>query len=231
MDIKAILKKIANGEALTDEEKDFIAKYDPEGGENRIPKSRLDKEIEKFNAEKARADELDSKLAELREKVETLESSGKSETEKAKAANEKELVKLKQQVVDLTKDRDEARSSLAKSERTAKISALAAKHGFVDPDYLDFLSASKQIDLNDEGAASGFVTELSKSRPELFKSDAKSGGGTKKTDTKDSGAEARLKELMEKPELSSREAGEVIKLQGEINKASGDGEAKKNQGE
>ena len=61
------------------------------------------------------------------------------------------------------------------------------------------------------------MQELGTSRPELFSSTAKPGGGTGGTGGGDkSGHEARLKELMGKPELSKREASEVIELQGKI---------------
>ncbi|MDD4817307.1 MAG: hypothetical protein PHI85_04995 [Victivallaceae bacterium] len=235
MDIKAILKKIADGKELSAEEKDFLSKYDPENGDgNRIPKSRLDEEISKHKAEKERADALDSQLQELQTRIEELESTGKSAEEKAKAAYDKEFNKLKKQVEDLTKERDAATASLAKSERTARVSTLASKHNFKDSSYLDFLAASKDVDLNDETAVTAFMKELGKSSPELFKSEAKPGGGTKNTGKQDSGAAARLEELLKKPELSSREAGEVIRLQGEVKSAEGgnQGDGKnQNQGE
>lgn len=231
MDIKEILKKIAEGKPLTDEEKAFAAKYDPEKDESRIPKSRLDQELAKFKAEKERADKLDEQLKTLNAKVEELESKGMSEVEKTKTASEKELKQLRTQVETLTKERDEAKTNFERSERTAKISALAAKHSFSNPDYLDYLAKSKEIDLNDEGAAAGFMKDLGKSNPELFKSTAKPGGGTNPSAKVDSGAKTRLDELMKKPNLSSREAGEVIELSEQIKKADGgDGKTAK-QGE
>lgn len=225
MNIKEILKKVSEGTELSTEEKAFLASYDPDAANNgRIPKERLDQEIAKFKAEKERADKLDTDLAELKERLEELENSGKTEAEKAKAAAEKDLNKLKKQVQDLTVERDEAKAELAKSERTAKIAALAAKHKFSNPDYLDFLTASKKIDLDDETAATGFMTELGKTSPELFTSTAKPGGGTKGAGSESSGAQQRIAELLRKPELSTREAGEVIKLQQEL--AGKDGEGK-----
>lgn len=232
MDIKAILKKFLEGKELSAEERAYLASYDPEGDGSRIPKSRLDQEIAKFKAEKERADKLDADLAELREKVEELENSGKTEAEKAKAANDKEFSKLKKQVEDLTSERDKAKSDLAKSERSVKISTLAAKHSFSDPEYLDYLATAKEIDLSDEDASSSFMKELGKNRPELFKSSAKPGGGTGKSGKDDlSGAEARLKELMSKPELSSRESSEVIELDAKIKAGAAESKTTKMQGE
>ncbi len=218
MDIKVILKKVAEGKELSAEEKAYLAKYDPEKDESRIPKTRLDQEIAKVKTEKDRADALDTKVSELTTKVEELEAKGMTEVEKATAANAKELKTLRTQLDVITKERDEAKDNLAKSERTAQISAIASKHNFSDPDYLDYLAGSKDIDTSDESAVSGFMKELGTSRPELFTSTAKPGGGTGGGDGNDtSGHEARLKELMDKPELSSREAGEVIDLQSKIN--------------
>lgn len=228
MNIKEVLAKVTAGTALSDEEKAFLSSYDPENGEGRIPKSRLDQEIAKFKAEKERADNLDTEIAELKEKLEELENSGKSEAEKAKAAAEKELAKLKTQVTNLTKERDEARASVAKSARTAKISALAGKHRFSNAEYLDFLAASKELDLDDETATAEFMRELGKTSPELFQSTAKPGGGTAATGEAVSNAQKRVDELLKKPELSSREAGEVIKLQQEI-QASNEGNKNSNQ--
>lgn len=38
MDIKSILKKVAEGKDLTAEEKDFLSSYDPDTADGRIPK-------------------------------------------------------------------------------------------------------------------------------------------------------------------------------------------------
>jgi hypothetical protein len=212
VNIKEILKKVADGAELTDEEKSFLSSYDPEKDESRIPKSRLDKEIQRAKDEKERADKLDGELAELKERLEELENSGKSEAEKAKATSEKEIGKLQKLLADITKERDEAQSSLAKSIRTAKIADLAAKHGFADSEYLDYLANSKGVDLEDDGAVSGFIKDLSTNCPQHFKSSAKSGGGTGGGKGGASSNEARLQELMGKKELTLQEAAEVAAI-------------------
>lgn len=222
MELKSILKKVAAGEELTAEEKEYLSKYDPDANDGRIPKSRLDKEIEKYNAEKKRADELDKKLSELSDKLEELENSGKTEAEKAKAASDKELAKLQRQVADLTKERDEAKANSAKMERTSKIAKLAAKHNFSDAEYLDYLTSTSQIDLDDEGATADYMKELSKSKPELFRSSAKPGGGTGTGGKTMSSAKERMDELMKKESLTNREADEVIELQQKIQAESGE---------
>lgn len=229
MNIKEILKKITAGKELSDEEKTFLNDYDPEKDENRIPKTRLDQESAKTKAEKQRADELADQLAELQSKYEELENSGKTEAEKAAAANEKTLKALQKQVDTLTKERDAANANLAKSERTSAISKIASKHNFSDAEYLDFLANSKEVDLKDESAVASFMKELGNSRPELFKSSAKSGGGTNGSGKNNvSGNDARLKELLGKTELTPREAAEVYELQ--TSKSSGDGNGDSGEG-
>jgi galactokinase len=170
-----------------------------------------------------------AKLSELNEKLEELENSGKSEAEKAKAASDKELAKLQKQVADLTKERDEAKENFAKSERTSKIAKLAAKHSFSDAEYLDYLTNAKQLDLDDDTATAEYMKELGKSKPELFKSTAKPGGGTGTGGKAVSSAKERMDELMKKDSLTTREADEVIELQQKI-QAEGSGEAN-NKGE
>jgi DNA repair exonuclease SbcCD ATPase subunit len=214
VNIKEILQKIGEGKELTEEEKSFLAEYDPEKDESRIPKSRLDQEIQKAKSEKERADKLDNELSELKDRLEELENSGKTEAEKARIASEKELNKLKTQIANLEKERDDAKSSLAKSERTSKIAALAQKHGFSDAEYLDYLTSAKSIDIDDENAISGFMKELTANSPQHFQSRAKSGGGTGKG-SGGSQNDVRLKELLGKKELTLQEAAEVAKIQSE----------------
>ena len=218
MKIKDILKKVSAGKELTEEEKQFLESYDPESDESRIPKTRLDAEIAKVKAEKERADSLEQQLADAQAKIEEAENAGKTEAEKTAAANAKTLKALQTQVDALTKERDDANAKLAKSERTAKISAIAGKHNFSDSDYLDFLMNSQEVDLDDEGAVSGAMKKLGETRPELFKSTAKPGGGTGgnggKPDAKS--GQARIDELLGKKELTINEANEVAELQCKI---------------
>ena len=228
MSIKVILSKIVNGESLTEEEKKIIADYDPENDESRIPKTRLNQKISELKEANERADSLDKKVRELEDEIEELKNQNLSDADKNKAAQEKELNKLKSQIDSLTKERDEARSSLERSERSVRIAEIASKHGFADKGYLDYLTSSKGIDLNDDGAISSFMKELSSGSPELFRSTAKPGGGTSGSDAAKGATdcEQRIKELMAKPSLSASEASEVISLQGKISQTSNNGDAK-----
>jgi chromosome segregation ATPase len=228
MKIEEIIKKLQEGKELTEAEKEFLKNYDFSEAA-RIPKSRLDQEIEKRKAAEAQAASLQAKMDELSAKIEELEGKGLSEAEKAKKETEKVVSGLKKELEKLTKERDDAAASLKAIERKAKVKEIADKHNFSDSDYLDYLASSKQINIEDEAATMAFVRELEQKSPELFRSTAKPGGGTKGAGDQQGGAppdaEKRIKELLAKPELTSREAGEVIKLQESLNSKNQGGSA------
>ncbi len=220
MNIAEIIKKMLAGKELTPAEKEAVEAFDFNDS-GRIPKARLDQEIEKRKAAEEAAAGLKEKLDELTSKVDELENKGLSEVEKTKKESEKIITQLKNQVNTLSKEKEDAATALKTIERKGQIKDLAAKFNFTNSDYLDFLATSKNINLSDENATTGFFRELEKSSPELFRSTAKAGGGTLGSAGQGAqgvaSAELRIKELLTKPELSSREASEVIKLQGEIN--------------
>ena len=89
MTIQEILKKVVAKEELTAEELDYLKSYEPLKEDGRIPKDRLDKEIEKRKAAEDSKTKLEEQLDELKTKIEELETKGMSEAEKAKAAVEK----------------------------------------------------------------------------------------------------------------------------------------------
>lgn len=226
MKIKEILAKVAKGEELTEEEKKALSEYDPEKDENRIPKSRLDEVNAKLKAEQEKASGFESKIAELTEKLEKLETDGMSEAEKAKAQAAKELKKLQTDLDNATKERDAAKADLAKMERTAKINAISSKHNFSNAQYLDFLADSKKLDIDNEASVNEFMTNLGKEMPELFKSTVKSGGGTGGGGGDDvSSYQKRIDELFKKDSLTEKEAGEIIDLNNKIAEANASGGA------
>jgi len=218
MKIEEIMAKIVKGEALSDEEKAFLKdfKFD----EGKIPKARFDEVNHAKKAAEDEAKKLKDQIEELTGKVEELSSAGKSADQKASEKAAKELKKLQDQLDAKTKEAEEATKAKTAMERKATVSELAAKHKVIDSEYLDYMLNSKGVDLKDEKAIASFAKELEKASPHLFKSDVKSGSGTGSGAPTDvSGHQARMKELMGKKELSSREAGEVIELQGKIKAA------------
>lgn len=217
MDIKDILKKIAEGKTLTDEEKEFIGKFDPESTD-RIPKSRLDAEIAKKKEAEKKADDLQQQVDALTEKVENLEANGLSEADKAKKESDKQIAKLQKQVDDLTKERDEARQQITARDFSAEVGKLASAHKFDNPEYLEYLITKKQLDLKDETAVSQFFKELETSVPSHFQSDAHPGSGSgpgKEPPSSAAAGQQRIKELLGKKELSMLEVSELIRLQNE----------------
>lgn len=217
MKIKDILAKVAKGEELTAEEKQFLSEYEEPAagdGDNKIPKSRLDGEIQKRKKAEEDLQTLQDKFDELEEKLESLESSGLSETEKLKKEHGKELKKLQDEVAALTAERDDAVGKMTKYERSGKVREIADKHKFSDAEYLDYLFNSKEIDLEKEADVSKFMSDLGSSRPELFASSARSGSGTGGTQgaTEITAAKKEFEELMKKKEMTAAEAGRVIEL-------------------
>jgi len=216
MNIAEILKKVANKETLTDEEIEALKKFDPDDA-SRIPKERLDKEIEKRKAAEKNAGDLSAKIEELKTKLEELETKDLGEAEKAKLASKKEIEKLQKQVEDLKKAGDEATAKAAALERSAKIRDLAAARKFKDSDYLDYKLKEKEIDLEDNDAVGKFFGELEKAAPHLFDSSAKPGTGTGGEQQGYKGGNSvdlvRLEELRKKPEFTQSEAVEFIRLE------------------
>lgn len=218
MKIEDILKKIAEGKELTEEEKEFAKNWKDE----KIPKDRLDTEIEKRKEAERKLEEQQTKLTELTEKVESLENGNLSEVEKVKKESEKLQKQLSEQLKKAQEERDKAQGELAASLRKASIADIAAKHKFSDADYLDFLLKGKEVKIDDENAVNAFMGELVKSSPHLFKSDVQSGGGTGQgngggtdIDTKKS----RMEELLKKDTLTVSESSEVIRLSEEVKQA------------
>jgi hypothetical protein len=231
MTIAEILAKIAKGEALTDEEKKFALEYkEPTDDGTKIPKARLDQEIAKRKAAEEQTAQLNTQITELQEKLDKLETSGLTEAEKAKTEAAKQLKNLQAQVEKLTKERDEAAKKAADMEFSSGVRELAAKHNFVDADYLGYKLQAAGLKLDDENGIATFMKGLEKESPSMFRSQAKPGAGTQQ-DQGQGGANAtakqRLEELNKKTELNSKELAEFIALQAEVSKAE---EASKGEG-
>ena len=218
MKLADVLKKIANKEELTAEELEFLKNYKED--EARIPKTRLDEEIQKRKASDEQATSLKEKLDELNQKLEDLQNQSLTDAEKAKKATEKQIAELTKQVQSLTTERDAAKSELAASARRARVAEIAQKYGFTNADYLSFLMQGAELKLDDDNAVTTYMGTLTKEQPELFRSTVKPGSGAQPQGGGDAdGARARLAELMKSPSLTMREASEVIELQTKINNA------------
>lgn len=211
MELKEVVAKIVAGETLTDEEKKYLADWKDDG---RIPKSRLDQEIQKRKDAEGKGSELSAKVDELTEQIEELKNAGMTDADKAKSEFSKQLGKLQKELEAASKQRDEAAKELENLKFNATVGKIAKKYGFSDSDYLGYRLRSADIAIDDESGVGGFIKTLEQSSPQLFTSSARSGGGTasgQQTSTIDA-AKARLEELGGKAQLSSRELAEVVEL-------------------
>ena len=211
MELRDVIAKIVAGEELTDEEKKYLADWKDDG---RIPKSRLDQEIQKRKDAEGRGSELSEKVDELTAQIEELKNAGLTDAEKAKNEFSKQLGKLQKELEAASKQRDETAKELENLKFNAAVGEIAKKYGFSDSDYLGYRLRSADIAIDDESGVSGFIRSLEQSSPQLFTSSARSGGGTAsghQTSTIDA-AKARLVELGGKAQLSSRELAEVVEL-------------------
>ena len=221
MDLKKILAKVVNGEELTEAEKDYLDKFDPDKN-GKIPIDRLNKEIGKKEKAMETAEALQEELDELKKKFEKLEAGDLSEAEKL----QKTIDKLQEQVDTLTTERDDARSETNSMKFDTAVQKLAAEHGFTDSSYLGYLvKQNSDLKLDDADAVKTVVDGLRESSPKLFKVDANPGGGSnpkvpgdgKKAD------ESRYNELMGKETLTKAEENELSELGIKLDEAGQEG--------
>jgi len=120
MNIAAILKKVANGEDLTDVEKKALAEYDPQKAiDDAAAAARRKAEERQAEAEKE-VEGLKASVADLTAKIEDAGNAGKSDLEKAQAEVEKLAGRVKErdeQIANMT-------AEVAKREREGKIGAI-----------------------------------------------------------------------------------------------------------
>ena len=206
MKITEILKKIAKGEELSAEEKDFLAKYqEPADQSEEI--STLKNQLSTLTAER------DS----LKTKAEEEENKNLSDVQKL----QKEITSLQDQVKSLTTERDSLKQNAAENAFRYGIEELARKHKCNDVEYLLFKAQGAKLDLSKETKVTEFMESCKKDSPKFFDADVNNGGGG--TPPQNNGAtgadnQSRIDDLLKKDTLTEKEVAEVIKLQDEINK-------------
>jgi hypothetical protein len=194
MNIKDVLKKVAEGKELTKEEKDFLSSYEENSGDGKIPKERLDREIAKRKDVETKLAETSEALEEIKGRMEELETKGMPEKDKLT----KDMAKLAKQVETLTGERDGLKADLDGMKFSGTVAKLAAENNFTDPEYLGYLVKSKKLAVDDPEAVKTFVGDLKKSSPKLFKVDTSSGAGTQQAGSGSSSTKAGLKTVEEK---------------------------------
>lgn len=146
MELKDILAKVACGNALSDDERAFVACYDPQAAlDTAAAAARKRADVD---ARKARED-----LARLQEAYDELKAA--SDPDKAKADTER----LMHRIEKLEAARNAAEARTAALERTARVRSLAKEAGLVpargvDPKTLDLLvdGLTAGLDLDDADA-------------------------------------------------------------------------------
>ncbi|MBE6368590.1 MAG: hypothetical protein E7056_00325 [Lentisphaerae bacterium] len=90
-----------------------------------------------------------------------------------------EIDRVKQQLQAAASQRDSAAAELKELKRQNLLSKAAAKHGFNDVDYLDFILQKNQIEVEDPQQLAGFLDEFRKSNPRYFSLPLKPGSGSR----------------------------------------------------
>ena len=88
-----------------------------------------------------------------------------------------EITRLRNELANAINERDAARNQLAAANRKTRIDALAAKHRFCDPEYLDFLARKENVNLDHEEEINSFIQKITGEKPRFFELDLNPGAG------------------------------------------------------
>jgi len=174
MDVMEILKKVADGQTLSSEERKSLSEFRPQG----IPKSRLDTEIAKRKDLEQQNNELNKTLGKLSSRVDELETRDLSEQEKLDKNYSVELKQLRENVSSLTTERNSSKQELEQVRFQQKVGKLAKEKQFNDSEYLGFMLKKADVSLESPDQVEDFMTELRDSSPKLFHLELRSGSGS-----------------------------------------------------
>ena len=160
MKLKDILAKVLKGEALTEEEKTFLAAQDPDKNTNDAAAAARRKAEEERDRIKT---DLETKLAELTAKLAEGDGKGKTELQKAMA----ELEKLQKQVGEVTKSLEGERSEKSKLIRAQKIEELARASGIRFIDAVDSKIMTRALAAQFDELAVEDLADVAKVKPIL----------------------------------------------------------------
>ena len=174
MDVTEILKKVVDGQTLSNEERKSLSEFRPQG----IPKSRLDAEIAKRKDLEQQKNELHKTLGKVSSRLDELENRDLSEHEKLEKTHSFELKQLRENVSSLTTERNSSKQELEQVKFQQKVGKLAKEKQFNDPEYLGFLLKQGNVSLETSDQTEEFMTELRDSSPKLFHLELRSGSGS-----------------------------------------------------
>ncbi|MCP3967475.1 MAG: hypothetical protein GY750_07100 [Lentisphaerae bacterium] len=175
MNVNEIIKKAADGFELSEAECQTLKEFHPDG----IPKSRLDTEIGRRKELEKNNGQLTEQIQELCSKVDALESRDLSETERMKKTHGQQVSKMRNDISDLTSERDSVRQELESVKFRQQISKLAGKYRFSDPDFLEYLIRKNDVSVENEEQLEGFIDELKQTNPKHFRVEVRSGAGSR----------------------------------------------------
>ena len=174
MDVMEILKKVADEQTLSSEERKSLSEFRPQG----IPKSRLDAEIAKRKDVEQQNNELNKTLGKLSSRVDELETRDLSEQEKLEKNYSVELKQLRENVSSLTTERNSSKQEWEQIRFQQKVGKLAKEKQFNDSQYLGFMLKKANVSLESSDQVEEFMTELRDSSPKLFHLELRSGSGS-----------------------------------------------------
>ncbi len=174
MELMSVIRKAAAGEALDQEEKDFLASYQPQDP----PKDQRDGEQKRNRELAAKNRELTASITELNAKIEELEA--RSEPGDSIPRNEyrREINQLKKNLKLMAEERDLHRGELEKIRFREQVSKIAGKFSFKDPEYLEYLIGKNELELDDQEQVNAFMGRIREEMPRHFKVDLHPGGGS-----------------------------------------------------
>lgn len=201
MNVKELLAKVAKGEALTDEEKTFLAGYDPDKVVNSTAAAARKSAEAKLKEKETALQQLQADIESLRAEAEEKANANKPELEKLTRELEKHKKALADSQAALTKADQEKRQML----RNGKIGKIISGLKFVDG--IDFdvprMAIEKALaEIKDEDLESADlvnpVLEVFKSKNKALLADTSGhGGGNPPKDTAgQSGAKGKTPDQM-----------------------------------
>jgi alanyl-tRNA synthetase len=185
MNIKEILAKLAKGEALTDEEKKTVAEFDPD---------KLAAAARKDGSKKVQ--ELEAKLAEMQEQLESASNVGKTDAEKFKAEFEKAQKKLATMEAELNTTKADKAKFIRETKITGIMGKLKTVPG-VDAEIVKMalahkLAGVKDEELDSDDAVTPILTAFRTANKALILDESGHGTGTKQDGSNRSGGSGQV---------------------------------------
>ena len=107
----------------------------------------------------------------------------------------------------VSRERDQLKTEHLALKRGQRLQEVAKKYNCGDPDFLDYVAAKRNVDLDNEQAVGELMEEMQKNSPHCFYSRIQSGGGT-------AAAPSRVADRPEEPFEQDRIGRIAVRLAG-----------------